>query len=242
MNAARFPQSVSSDDASSSSSSAGGPSPPASPPASPPPTPLHHAGTPKCQTLPPLPEPKPAPADAGDISGSRPAVQTSPSAAHGPSRPPSSVARPAASLEDLVQEKQAMLASFEAQFNRKILSRHRELVEEHASKSDDNLRLAEEVERLKGALEQQRFSHEVEISVQKKMVKDLEEDLQKERVNNALREIYPQHSAQSSARAAERVVELEEELRRERGLRIEQLKSLEQLHVSQLSSQNIFCV
>jgi hypothetical protein len=121
-----------------------------------------------------------------------------------------------------------MLASFEAKFNEKILSRDKELLEEQRR----------EVERLRGELEEQKFSHGVETTLLQKKVKELEGELEeaKRASNDAAGGNPEDRLAYSSSAESDRIRigVLEEELRRERRLRIDQLRSLEQLHVSLL--------
>mmetsp|Transcript_35789 Transcript_35789/g.76433 ORF Transcript_35789/g.76433 Transcript_35789/m.76433 type:complete len:574 (-) Transcript_35789:127-1848(-) len=167
------------------------------------------------KSLPPKPPAPPVVPMAKTIS-QRPLAGTAP------------VVRPTVSLASLLSEKQTLLASFEAKFNEKILSRHRELMEEQRraalESNDRDGSLSEEVRRLKDELEEQKFSHQVELSLEKKKVEKLEEELsgtQRHRPEPA------------SVNADKRVKELEAELRREKSLRIDQLKSLEQLHFAE---------
>jgi len=172
------------------------------------------------KSLPPKPPAPPVVPMAKTIS-QRPLAGTAP------------VVRPTVSLASLLSEKQTLLASFEAKFNEKILSRHRELMEEQrraalksnaAVESDDkNGPLATEVQRLKDKLDEQKFSHQVELSLQKKKVEKLEGELKLRGVRGAA----PSLTSQTPPQAVDkRVKELEYEFSREKSLRIfeEQLK------------------
>jgi len=151
------------------------------------------------------------------------------------------VARPAISIERLINEKSTILAKFEEKFNEKILDLHRELMEEQKRElesqrvDDKDHPLAKEVEQLKDDMEEQKFSHEVELSTQKKKVEKLEEELKRERERRGVTCPPRLHSKTplSSAKDDLRINKLEEELRRERDLRISQLRSLEQLHFAE---------
>jgi len=142
---------------------------------------------------------------------------------------------PAISLEGLLHEKKTLLASFEAKFNEKILARHNELMVEQKRSLEskppevkDNP-LTKKVQRLEDDMEEQKFSHEVELSLQKNMVKKLEEELERK----GGRTVNSSPATQLSAQADSRVNKLEDELQQERKLRIVQLKSLEQLHFAE---------
>mmetsp|Transcript_4916 Transcript_4916/g.10824 ORF Transcript_4916/g.10824 Transcript_4916/m.10824 type:complete len:641 (+) Transcript_4916:112-2034(+) len=148
--------------------------------------------------------------------------------------PKQSIPCTAISLETLLNEKRTLLASFEAKFNEKIMSHHKELMDEQrrsleSQKADDGP-LMELVTRLQDELEEQKFSHEVELSLEKNKVEKLEEAVQLFR-DRGVGLSHP--VAQSCDRARKRVKELEEELKREKDQRINQLKSLEQLHFAE---------
>lgn len=155
-------------------------------------------------------------------------------------------ARPT-SLEGLLNAKKIMLASVEAKFNEKIVMRHEELMAEQVRTLEyknpyaKNHPLAKEVKRLIDQWEEQKISHEVELQIQKNAVKRLGEELEREKElkqeaverisavkNNASRVSEWDASTPGAA------MKLEEELKREKHLRMDQLKSLELLHVSDI--------
>eukprot|EP00585_Thalassiosira_rotula_P001986 CAMPEP_0196142660 /NCGR_PEP_ID=MMETSP0910-20130528/12028_1 /TAXON_ID=49265 /ORGANISM="Thalassiosira rotula, Strain GSO102" /LENGTH=552 /DNA_ID=CAMNT_0041404001 /DNA_START=79 /DNA_END=1740 /DNA_ORIENTATION=- len=235
----RFPTCVSvsssgsSDDGSSSDGSA-----PASPRSTqPPPPPAYHAPVKnKNTTLPSLSlsaskstktDMAEEPLDRSSLHSLASAASTSTHSRCSPTATLSSIARSSVSLESLLNEKTIMLASFEDKFNEKILSHQKELMDEQRrsleskASEDKNGSLAKEVKRLQDKLEEQKFSHQVEMTLQMNKAEKLEEMLKEN------------HVAHSSSQSDGRIKKLEEELTREKDLRINQLRSLEQLHFAE---------
>mmetsp|Transcript_27325 Transcript_27325/g.58498 ORF Transcript_27325/g.58498 Transcript_27325/m.58498 type:complete len:510 (+) Transcript_27325:109-1638(+) len=140
------------------------------------------------------------------------------------------------SLEALLNAKQSTIARVEAKFNEKILMSHQRLLDEQKRVLEDrnpdakDHSLAIEVKRLREGIEEQKFSHEVELAFEKNRVKQLEVDLkqEKERKGATASTTFELELDVKSV-----VKKLEDELQTEKHLRIEQLKSLEMLHFAE---------